>query len=553
MPSLINTWVSYVNRSYEQIKASVVARLQVSNPEITDYSETNILVILISIFSGIGEMLNYYIDNMAREAYIATARRLVSVINLVKILDYRVKAAYPASADILITFDSATLVDQTIPSGTIFTSNTIPYVTLEDLFVPAGTTLISVGVSQIVQVSGSIIGETDGSPNQVISLGQDYVHDSISLTINSVVYTNVESFAYAGPEDKYFIVEVDATLTAFIIFGDGINGAIPPLGYNIIADYSTTQGTLGNVLATTINTNTTISDATFSNPLAASGGTDYQDIESIRKLAPLSIRTLYRAVTKQDYKDIALMASGVAKAEVKYCCGKEIDIYIGPNGGGIASSILLQNTKDYIDAKKMITTKINMVAAGSTYLIIDMEIFAAFRIPPATAEADVRAALLDEWSYDNQDINQAVRISDLVALVDNLPRVDHLTLTGLRTVPYANPLDHDNPLIWQAQSGTGATSIISWRLVYDGTDFVLYKDSEYLTILPINFEYTDSGNNITLKILAGVYDLNNHWDFKTYPYLKDIELCDYTVPVLTDSLLTLTVSTQSSVNCNTNC
>lgn len=550
---LVNTWVSYVSRSYEQIKASVIARLQVSNPEITDYSETNVLVILISIFSGIGEMLNYYIDNMAREAYIATARRLVSVINLVKILDYRVKAATAASADITITFTVATVADQTIPSGTTFSSNGIPFITLEDLFVPLGTTSISVGVSQVTQVTSSVIGTTDGTPNQAISLGQNYVHNTISLTIASQLYTNVESFAYAGEEDRYFIVEVDATGTAFIIFGDGINGKIPPISTSIIADYSTTQGILGNVLAGTITNNTTISGATFTNPLAASGGAAYQDIESIRKLAPLSIRTLYRAVTKQDYVDMALMSDGVAKAAVDYCCGKEIDIYIGPTNGGIASSILLESTKEYLDTKKMITTKLNMNAAGITYLIIDMDVFAAFRITPAAAETDVRAALLEEWSYANQEINQAVRLSDLIATVDNLARVDHLTLTGLRTVPYANPITHDNPLIWQAESLEGATAISTWLIIYDGTDFALYKDTEFVTIIVQDIEYTDAGNNVKIKILAGTYALNNSWEFKTYPFLKDIELSDFTVPILTDSLLTLNVTTQSSVACSTNC
>ena len=85
--ALKNQWVGYISRSYLQIKNSVLQRLSEIVPEVTDHSESNILVIIIGIFSGIAEMLNYYIDNMARESFITTARRYSSVVKHTRLIE----------------------------------------------------------------------------------------------------------------------------------------------------------------------------------------------------------------------------------------------------------------------------------------------------------------------------------------------------------------------------------------------------------------------------------------------------------------------------------
>jgi hypothetical protein len=98
--ALDNTWVGYLQRSYKSIKASILSRLEVLVPEVTDRSESNILVILIGAFAGLVEQLNYYIDNMARELYLPTARRYSSVVKIARLLDYRVMAKVGATVDL---------------------------------------------------------------------------------------------------------------------------------------------------------------------------------------------------------------------------------------------------------------------------------------------------------------------------------------------------------------------------------------------------------------------------------------------------------------------
>jgi len=52
--ALSNTWVTYLNRSYKSIKSSILTRMKSVVPEITDHSESNIFVIMVSMFAVLG-------------------------------------------------------------------------------------------------------------------------------------------------------------------------------------------------------------------------------------------------------------------------------------------------------------------------------------------------------------------------------------------------------------------------------------------------------------------------------------------------------------------
>ena len=68
---LSNKWTNTLSRSYQSIRTDMVSALKDfkgkdGRPLITDLSEGNIFVIIISLFAAIAEVLHYYIDNMAR-------------------------------------------------------------------------------------------------------------------------------------------------------------------------------------------------------------------------------------------------------------------------------------------------------------------------------------------------------------------------------------------------------------------------------------------------------------------------------------------------------
>jgi len=547
--ALSNKWVGYVDRSYQQIKDSLTNQLVVNNPEVTDHSESNILIIILSMFAGVAEMLNYYIDNMAREAFIGTARRFSSMVKLVRLLDYRVQAASASSADVVFTFNAPTTGVGLIPIDTLVqTANNVQFLTYQNTSVPNGTSAISIGVRQVTKVIGSNIGTTNGLGNQAFPLGLNYVHGSLMIKIALIPWTLVNSLGLSTPTDKHFIVEIDVDGIAYVVFGDGVNGAIPPVAQSVIADLETTLAELGNVNPNTITTLATVpplpgvSSITITNPNASTGGAGYETVERIRISAPLSIRTLDRAVTFQDYVDIAKLAPGVGKAAVLFDCGKTVQVYIVPIGGGIAQSPLLVSTDNYFEPRRMVTTFIDVLAAGQTRLYIEITAAAKFREDPAQVKVDIENALIEYGSYLKQTINKKVRLSDIISLVDNLPKVDFMTLVAAYSIPYAYPFNHLNQLSWTRKTLPGSVTRIKWTLQWTGVNYTLYKGNLFMGLINNNVLYSDGIIEFTPQTSG--YTVGDTWEWFTYPYNMDINLDDYSIPFVQLSDLVVNVSAQ---------
>lgn len=559
--ALENGWVGYLQRSYTQIKAALISRLVTKVPEVTDHSESNMLILLISMFSGLIEQLNYYIDNIARESFITTARRYSSAIKLVKLIDYRIKASIPSTVDITITLKNGAnpfplTSNYSIPMGTVFeTSNGTRFVSTKPIQMYTGDYIAVVPAKQQTEVTGDNIGTTNGLANQQISLPANYADTTLLLTVGvDLDWVLVDTFGRSKPTDKHYTVEIKEDKIPYLTFGDGINGLIPPSSQTILADYFITNGLSGNVEANTITSlvstllisgNPTIE---INNEFSSAGGLNVETLSSIARRAPLSLRTLDRAVTRQDYKDIAVLAPGVNKADLFFDCGKTIDIYITPEGGGIAQAALLSTTKDYIDQRKMVTTFVQVLPAGESILKISIEATARFRANAISTLNDIQVALLDLYSFDNSDVNKKIRKSDIIAVVDNLAKVDFLKLNSLKLLPYPRPYNHTTQLVWLIDVLVASTQKTNWRLHYDGINFNVFKNNNFIGSTPIGSQFTDINSIIQFTIIPSSYSGGQYWDFVTYPVNEDIELDDYTMPITDINYLDITVNEQLVTN-----
>lgn len=560
MANIFNPWVGYLDRNFINIKNRILNRMGETIPEMTDHSDSNILVVTIESFAGAAEMLSYYIDNMAREAFITTARKYSSVVKLTRLIDYRIKSKIPASADLTMYFlnnDGTpynTPTAFTLPLGIIFTTdNGIEFISVKAVDVPIGANSATIPTRQKTAVTGDNIGITSDQVDQVYSLGVDYVYNSVQLTIGGEPWFLKDTLGRSKPTDKDYIVEVSASKEAYIRFGDGINGAIPTAGQNIVADYYTSMGSLGNVEVNTI-TNTDydfsvfgIPDYRVTNINKASAGTDFEDIERIRRSAPLSLRTLERAVTDQDYIDLALLAPGVDKANMYFSCGKTVDLYIAPNNGGIASTGLLEDVELYFDDKKMVTTFVKAIATGESDLYFEMTVTGKFRKDGIQLKNELTSLLLDKYSYQNSDINKKIRTSDLIALVDNYQYVDYLQLDNIYVKPYMRPYQHNTQLDHTISINEGSKMSQVWTVQYTGYNYILLKGNLQIANLTSGEEFTDDNNTITVTFNDAGYTPGMTWNFTTLPVGKDIILNDYSIPVLKEENLKLNIIEQLSI------
>ena len=68
---------------------------------------------------------------------------------------------------------------------------------------------------------------------------------TITVTVNTARWKQVESFVDSGPDDRHYVVKTMGDKTT-IRFGDGIRGAAPRPGSTIEAGYRTGYGASGN-------------------------------------------------------------------------------------------------------------------------------------------------------------------------------------------------------------------------------------------------------------------------------------------------------------------
>lgn len=576
---LTQDWVGYLDRTYQQIKASLVARLTSVAPEITDHTESNPLIIIISMFSGVAEMLNLYIDRMAQESFLGTARRYSSVLKLVKLIDYRVKASLSAQADITFTlYDTVTDLPVnavntiTIPLATQVNSlNSIAFYTDEAGTIPAGSSSVVIPVSQYETTTNGLLGNTTGLANLKIELGFNYVHQSLSIVINGVTWNEISSLGLAVATDKVFIVEIEEDSKAYVYFGDGVNGEIPANGYTVFGTYRLTFGSAGNFPPDSINeliSTITVPASTelrVTNNKYSYGGTNYEGIDDIRNLAPRSIRTLHRAVTYQDFLDLAVMAPGVSSAELTACCGSCLKLYIAPKTRGIATTPLLNSVKDYFDCKRMVGTCLEVYPAGLTRVWVNLTITGKYGYVTTAVESDFLQALDDNYGYDASWVNRPIKISDLTALIDNLVSVESLNIDNIWAEPYARPDDGVPSLDWTPVILSGSTQREQWKVIYDDVNlsFIIFKNGVPMpSNALVGVPWSDPDGIIQLTFHSNPYTARDNWEFVTYPIGQDLIIDDKTVPIIDVILsgtgfpgfLDYTINpTTSSAQCRPNC
>jgi hypothetical protein len=125
-----------------------------------------------------------------------------------------------------------------------------------------------------------------------------------------VRWVEVPDFYGSGPRDRHYVLD---HLTGYVLFGDNLHGRIPPRGTGNLrmAQYRIGGGPAGNCPARTIiQLKTTIPyiDGVY-NPEPAAGGADAETLPELLERAPRMVRHGSRSVTREDYEDLARLAT----------------------------------------------------------------------------------------------------------------------------------------------------------------------------------------------------------------------------------------------------
>src|SRR5215510_11107762 len=355
------------DKDFDALRGRLIALVQSVFPDWTDFAVTSFGNILLELYAFVGDVITYYLDNQARESRLVTATQRKNVIALAAMLGYRLSGASAATAEVVFSLVQAAAAAVRIPAGTVVrtreVTDPIRFQLLADVVIPAGATRAS-GTVENSETHLQVF-DTQGLANLDVGLDYTpYLDGSVVISAGNGTYIERPSLLGSGPNDRHCLVLVDQNDRATVRFGNGANGA-PPTG-TLVITYKTGGGAAGNVDADLIVViEGAFADAfgravqvTATNPAATSGGTDRQSIAAAKLLAPESLRTLTRSVTREDFEINARRVPGVARA-LMLTSNEDPSIeensgilYVIPQGGGmptpaLKNAVLQQVTEVY--------------------------------------------------------------------------------------------------------------------------------------------------------------------------------------------------------------
>jgi Baseplate J-like protein len=246
---------------------------------------------------------------------------------------------------------------------------------------------------------------------------------------------------------RYFVPEIECDGSVFLRFGDNQHGMAPETGLGFTANYRTGNGSAGNIGRDALAHAVFPADVPLppgvitgvGNPLAATGGTDPEDMEHIRQFAPYAYAQQLRCVTEADYGAMAAQVSGVSAARgTLRWTGSWYTAFASVEPTATLTPALIADATTGLDMLRMIGTDIAVEGAIIVGLQIEMEIC----VDPAHFQGDVYQALMMVFITGNQasgapgllnpasfTFGQTVYASPLVAAAQAVEGVLSATLT----------------------------------------------------------------------------------------------------------------------------
>lgn len=257
-----------------------------------------------------------------------------------------------------------------------------------------------------------------------------------------VRWHETSDFYGSGPRDRHYVLD---HLTGRIYFGDGQHGLIPPQGRNNVyaAVYRTGGGTRGNRAAQTI---TQLKSAVpyidgVTNWEAAGGGAEAEALDRVKERGPKTLRHRDRAVTAQDFEDLAYAASpSVARARALAARNSEnagqIGIILVPQSTDaqpIPSLELINRVEEYLLARAAPTLDLWLAGPDWIRVTVTAEIApVSFEVVDLLPDAVLTALqrflhpLTGGPDGSGWDFGRQPHTSDLYAVLESIEGVDHI-------------------------------------------------------------------------------------------------------------------------------
>jgi predicted phage baseplate assembly protein len=189
-------------------------------------------------------------------------------------------------------------------------------------------------------------------------------------------WTEVDGFHASEADAPHYILDREA---GTVRFGNGLQGLPPQIGQRIRSvEYRYGGGARGNVAAGAINKLPSVPLVRAGNPLAAVGGAEAESIEQALERIPGELRRRDRAVTADDFRELARMTPGAQVGRAECLPRFHPPTKTGERPGIVSVVVwpaedrlnpnaprpdrnLLRSVCEWLDARRLVTTELYVI------------------------------------------------------------------------------------------------------------------------------------------------------------------------------------------------
>lgn len=365
--------IDYTSRDFAALKADLIDLIKERTNttwDPTDYSDLG--HVLVETFAYMGDIMSHYLDRIANETTIDTAIQRKTLLSFARLYDYVISGPTPATVPVTFTNISNTTID--IPTGTQVMAP-LSFGIYSEVYFETTTSATAIAPGAIITLpcqEGKTVntdkpdlidatynialpanlGTSDGRTTQAFTIPEPgIVNNSITVYVGQGVafgnWTYVDNLFQSGPNDKVFTTVPNEDGTIDVVFGDNVNGSIPPSGQLISASYKVSVGSAGNIKSLSITELTFFpgnldpqitSYFTVSNSAPATGGADGDTLVNIKNKIKAAVLTRRRAVTIDDFAYLGTLTEGVGKASAASSVYTNVNLYVQPLNDGQAAT-----------------------------------------------------------------------------------------------------------------------------------------------------------------------------------------------------------------------
>ena len=528
---MANQKIQVAELDFDQIKSNLKEFLKGQNT-IQDYDfEGSTMSILLDVLAYNTHYNALYTNLAINESFLDSAVKRSSVVSLSKQLGYITKSALCSTAivDITVNLSSQAVsppITVTLPKYSPFTVNLnnvqYTFYTLQEYTAVLNNNRYVFNNIEIKEGTPLTFkytvtqGQRYIVPNKDVDLSTLKVSvQASSMSSKYVIFKRSDTIINLDQDSAvYFVNEIDNELFE-ISFGDGVLGKAIEAGNIVHLEYLVTnKGAANNARSfqyqgSNLIANSTVSVVTMK---SSTGGSEIEDIESIRYNAPRAYSTQNRGVTTEDYKSIILN---------NYPNVSSINVWGGENNKPVVygkvflcikpkeSLVLTIEEKnaikrDILKAKNVISITPEIVDPKYTTIQVNSSVYFNSKSTNKTSD-DIKAQVLTtikDYNTNNlQKFDSIFRISNLMSLIDKSDQsiVSNITTIKLHTsvVPvygiYGNyQIYLGNPIYY---SGVAEESIKSGGFYTANSDQLHYLEDDGVGNVMM---YTFSGKQKTV-------------------------------------------------------